>query len=150
MSRSPGGWLKIAGLWLGLCGATHLGWHVWMIVLENGMVGLRDFAMNAMVQARFTDPLTTSLWRYFRFFSVAFGVLLVFAGAVNTLLSGRDVSRALQRRYALLSTFFWTFAFVPFAFTDLVLQGLAVSAVAVPLHGVAYLVATQEVNEDPQ
>ena len=40
--------------------------------------------------------------------------------------------------------------FVPFAFTDLVLQGLAVAAVAVPLHGVAYLVAAQEVSEDPQ
>lgn len=142
MLRNPRVWLRTAAAWLILAGLSHVGWHVWTLVLENGMVGLRDFAMNAMKQARSPDPLQPSLWRQMRAFSAGFGLLLLFGGAVDALLAGAATPKATQRGYALLATVFWTAAFVPFAFFDPVIQAMVVAAVAVPLHAIAFVAAS--------
>jgi hypothetical protein len=87
MLRNPRVWLYVAGGWLILTGLAHTGAHVWTFVLENGMVGLREFAMNAMKQAQSTDPLSPSLWRLMRTFSLSFSLLLLFVGSANILLA---------------------------------------------------------------
>lgn len=144
MLRSPRVWLYAAGGWLIVTGLAHLSAHVWTFVLENGMVGQRDFAMNAMRQALSTDPLQPSMWRLFKSFSVSFGLLLIFAGAVDVVLAWTGAAPRTLRAFALLGTVFWTLAFVPYAFLDPVLQPILVALVAVPLHGIAFLTASEE------
>ena len=147
MLRNPRVWLYAAGGWLILTGLTHTGAHVWTFVLENGMVGLREFAMNAMKQAQSADPLSPSLWRLMRTFSVSFSLLLLFVGSANILLAWTRAPARTLRVFSLFCTVFWTIAFVPFAFIDPVIQPIIVSAVAVPLHALAYLTAAQEAAE---
>ncbi|MGY8778591.1 MAG: hypothetical protein ACKVIN_10755 [Longimicrobiales bacterium] len=141
--HNPRFWLRLAGGWLIFAGLAHLSAHTWAFVFENGMVGLREFAMNAMQQAYSTDPLRPSLWRQFRIFSVSFSLLLLFAGSVNLLLATRRTSHSTQRDYALFATIFWTAAFVPFALIDPVIQAIAVTMVGVPLHAIAWITAMQ-------
>lgn len=141
MIRSPRLWLTVAGGWLVFCGLAHMGAHVWTFVLENGFGGLREFAMNAMKQARSADPLQPSMWRQFRVFSVSFGLLLLFTGAVDLLLAGIRADDRTVRAFALFSTLFWTAAFVPFAFVDPVIQPIVVALIAVPLHAITYVTA---------
>lgn len=126
MLRNPRFWLAVAGSWLVVSGLAHTMYHVWTFVLENGVGGLREFAMNAMKQARSPDPLTPSMWRQFRMFSVSFGLLLFFSGGMNLLLSRITVSRAVLAHVALFGTLFWTIAFIPFAFVDPVIQSIVV------------------------
>lgn len=139
MLRNPRVWFYAAGGWLLLCAAAHATAHVWLFVLENEFYGLREFAMNAMKQAESPDPLRPSLWRHFRMFSVGFGLLMAFAGLTDLLLARPGVDDEIRRLFALMSTVFWTVAFGLFAFVDPVLQALLVAAVAVPLHGIAYV-----------
>lgn len=144
MFRNPRIWLYAAGGWLIVTGVAHLAAHVWTFVLENGMVGQRDFAMNAMRQALSTDPLQPSMWQLFRSFSVSFGLLLLFAGTVDVVLAWTNAAARTMRSITLLGTVFWTLAFIPYAFIDPVLQPILVAIVAVPLHGIAFLTATEE------
>ena len=76
MIHNPRFWLSVAGLWLIAAGCAHTAMHVWTFVLENGIGGLREFAVNAMKQAQSPDPLMPSMWRQFRMYSVSFGLLL--------------------------------------------------------------------------
>ena len=142
MFRNPRFWLAAAGGWLLLTGLAHTTAHVWSFVLENGMVGLREFAMNAMKQARSPDPLQPSLWRQFRMFSLSFSLLLLFTGGANILFARIRTSNETLRAFAFFGTVFWTVAFIPFAFFDPVIQAIVVAVVAVPLHGIAYLTAS--------
>ena len=143
MLRNPRVWMYAAGGWLLLAGVAHGTAHVWMFVLENEFYGLRDFAMNAMKQAESLDPLRPSMWRQFRMFSVGFGLLFGFAGVVDILLVWTGASSRTMRAFALFATAFWTVAFSLFAFVEPVLQAILVSAVAVPLHAIAYITAEQ-------
>ena len=136
-----------AGGWLLLCAAAHATAHIWLFVLENEFYGLREFAMNAMKQAESPDPMRPSLWRQFRMFSVGFGLLLAFTGLTTVLMAGERTTGETRRSFALLSTVFWTVAFGLFAFVDPVLQALLVSAVAVPLYGIAHVTA-ERATED--
>lgn len=138
----PGFWLRIAGGWLLLAGLVHLGTHYWSIVLENGSVGLRDLAMTAMRQSRSPDPLTPSMWREFRLYSATVGLLHLFAGSVSLVLAAHGTPLATARRYALTATVFWTAYFLLCVFVNPVIQPLVASAVAVPLHGTAFLAAS--------
>ena len=147
MLRNPRVWMYAAGGWLLVCAAAHATAHVWLFVLENEFYGLREFAMNAMKQAESPDPLRPSLWRQFRMFSVGFGLLMAFGGLAGVLMAGSRTPDETRRAYALLSTVFWTVAFGLFAFVDPVLQALLVSAVAVPLYGIAYVTA-ERATED--
>ena len=147
MLRSPRVWLYAAGGWLLLGTAAHATAHVWLFVLENEFYGLREFAMNAMKQAESPDPLRPSLWRQFRMFSVGFGLLMAFTGVADLILAGSSVENRTRRAFALMSTVFWTVAFGLFAFVEPVLQALLVSAVAVPLHGIAYVTAANAADE---
>lgn len=142
MIRSPRVWLFVAGGWLVATGVAHMGAHVWVFVLENGIGGLREFAMNAMKQAHSADPLQPSMWRQFRTFSVSFGLLLLFTGAVDLVLAWLHADPRVVRAFALLGTLFWTAAFVPFALVDPVIQPIVVALVAVPLHGIVYVTAS--------
>jgi hypothetical protein len=144
MLRSPRVWLYAAGGWLIIVGLGHLAHHVWSFVLENGMVGLREFAMNAMKQAQSLEPLRPSLWRQFRAFSLAWGLLLLFAGSLDVLAAALRPPATVLRMLALFGTLFWTAAFVPFAFVDPIASTLVASVIAVPLHAIAYLTATLE------
>lgn len=146
--RSPRVWLYAAGGWLIVAGLAHGSHHVWTYALENGMIGLREFAMNAMKQADSFDPLRPSLWRQFRMFSASFSLLLILAGAVDVLLAALPAQASVLRAFALLGTIFWTVAFVPFAFPEPVLHGVAIAAVAVPLHAIAYVTASVEAHSD--
>lgn len=146
--RNPRVWLYAAGLWLVLGGLAHMGGHVYGIVLENGMIGQREFAMNAMKQAFSTDLLEPSLWTLFRAFSVSFGLLLLFSGLVAVLLAWTYAEARTIRAFALFGTVFWTFAFVPFAFVDPVIQPIVLSIVAVPLHALAYVTASAQTAAD--
>ena len=142
MLRNPRLWLAVAGGWLLLTGLAHTAAHVWAFVLENGIGGLRQFAMNAMKQARSPDPLTPSMWRQFRMFSVSFSLLLFFSGALDLLFALTDAPRRVLGNVALFGTVFWTIAFIPYAFVDPVIQSIVVASIAVPLHAIAYLAAT--------
>ncbi|MEM7415255.1 MAG: hypothetical protein AAF389_07150 [Gemmatimonadota bacterium] len=150
MLRDARSWLRLAGAWLILAGLTQMGWHVWRLVLENGMIGLLEFAANAMRQARSLDPMRPTLWSQFRLFSVGLGLLYLFAGAVNLLLATADTDEGLLRRYALFATGFWTLAFVPFTLVDPIVQAWVVAAFAVPLHGSAVLVSGEPDSSEPQ
>lgn len=141
MLRSPRVWLYAISFWLILCGLAHTVGHVWSFVLEEGMVGQREFAMNAMKQVFSLDPLRPSMWRQWRMFSLSFGLMLIFAGSVPALLAWIDAPARVMRSYALFGTVFWTALFVPYAFMDPVIQALVVTIVSVPLHGLAYLTA---------
>lgn len=143
MIRNPRAWFYISGAWLVLGGLAHFAGHTWSLVLENGMVGLLDFAMNAMKQARSPNPLNPSLWRQFRLFSTSFGLLLLFAGSLNIVLAATRAPRQTLQVVALFATIFWTLAFVPFALIDPLLQAILIAAVAVPLHAIAWLTASQ-------
>lgn len=147
MLRSPRFWLSIAGGWLVFAALAHTAAHVWFLVLENGMLGLREFTMNAMKQARSPDPLTPSMWREFRNYSSAFGLLLFFAGCADLLVARMDAPSRVRADFALYGTVFWTIAFIPWAFVDPVIQPLTVAIVAVPLHAIAYLVSMIEAEE---
>jgi len=148
MIRSPRFWLTVAGAWLVVTGLAHTAAHVWSFVLENGMGGFREFAMNAMKQARSADPLHPSMWRQFRMFSVSFGLFLLFAGAVDLLLAFIRPHARVVRAFALLGTLFWTAAFVPFAFVDPVIQPIVVALIAVPLHAIVYVTAANPAEEE--
>lgn len=141
MMRNPRLWLTVAGIWLIVAGAAHTTLHVWSFVLENGFGGLREFAMNAMKQARSPDPLTPSMWRQFRMFSASFGLLLFFTGFLDLYFARMDVPRSVLAKLALFATVFWTIAFIPYAFVDPVIQSIVVAFIAVPLHAIAYLAA---------
>lgn len=142
MLTSPGLWLRVAGGWLIAAGLAHLGGHYWSLVLENGSIGLREFAMTAMRQARSPDPLHPSMWRQFRLYSATLGLLLLFSGSVAIVLSGRTTAMATMRLYALTATVFWTTYFLLCVFVNPVIQPLVIAAVAVPLHGAAFLAAS--------
>lgn len=135
-------WLYAAGGWLILAGIAHLGWHVWAYVMEQGMIGQTEFAMSAMKQALSTDPLQPSLWGQFRVFSASFGLLLLFAGCIDVVLAWTRAPRATTASFALFGTLFWTVAFLVFVAIDPVIQPILVSAVAVPMHTIAWLTAT--------
>lgn len=142
MIHNPRFWLSVAGLWLIAAGCAHTAMHVWTFVLENGIGGLREFAVNAMKQAQSPDPLMPSMWRQFRMYSVSFGLLLFLAGSINLLFARTDIPRRFQANVALLGTVLWTIAFIPYAFVDPVIQSIVVAFIAVPLHAIAYLTAT--------
>ncbi len=146
--RSPRVWLCAAGGWLILVGLAHTGAHVWTFVLENGIVGQREFAMRAMQQAYSLDPLQPSMWTLFRSFSVSFALLLLFAGSTAVVLAWTGSPARTLRAYALLGTVFWTVAFILFAFVDPVIQPILVTVVAVPLHALAWVTANQVAKED--
>ena len=148
MLRSPRVWLYAAGGWLFLIGLVHTGVHVWTFVLENGLVGQREFAMNAMKQASSLQPLRPTMWTMFRSFSVSFALLLLFSGSVGFVLTWIGSSPRVLRSYALLGTVFWTAAFIPFAFVDPVILPTVTAAIAVPLHALAWLTADQEVRKE--
>lgn len=142
MLRSPRVWLYASGLWLISASLAHTGAHVWTLVLENGVVGLQQFAMNAMKQAISSDPLEPSLWRVHRMLSASFALFLLFAGSVNVVLAWIDAPKRVIGALALFGTVFWTLAFVPLAFIDPVIQPILIVMVSVPLHAIAYLTAT--------
>ena len=148
MIRNPRFWFALAGGWLVFGGLAHAAAHTWSFVLENGMLGLREFAMNAMKQAQSPDPLRPSMWRQFRLFSTSFALLLLFTGGLNLLLARVPVPARTLRDIALFATVFWTLAFVPFALIDPVIQAIAVALIAVPLHGIAYVTAAAEAESD--
>jgi len=135
-------WLYAAGGWLILGGVAHLGWHVWAYVMEQAMVGQSEFAMGAMKQALSTDPLRPSLWGQFRVFSASFGLMLLFAGCIDIVLAWTRAPLAMIASLSLLGTVFWTMAFLVFVAIDPVIQPILVSAVAVPMHTIAWLTAT--------
>ena len=102
--------------------------------------------MKAMKQAYSLEPLQPTMWTMFRAFSVSFSLLLLFSGSVGITLARIASPSRVLRSYALLGTFFWTAAFIPFAFVDPVLQQIVVAAIAVPLHALAWITADQEVK----
>lgn len=146
MLRSPRVWLWAAGGWLVVAGLSHAAIHLWTFVLENGMVGLLDFAMNAAKQAQSPDLLRPSLWRQFRAFSASLAFLLLFAGGIDMVLAQTRAPAPVVRTLALFQTVFWTGAFGVFAFLDPVILPLLASVVAVPMHAIAYMTASLEME----
>lgn len=145
MLRSPRMWLYVAGGWLVLGGLAHLGFHTWAFVLENRTAaGFWEFAMNAMKQATSPGLPRHSMWSLFRAYGIGLGLLWVFAGVVDLVLAFSDAAPRLVARLSFVQTAFWALAFLPLAFLDPVAVPLAIVAMAVPLHGIAYLTATME------
>lgn len=127
----------------------HLGWHVWGVVLEHDTAaGLREFAMNAMKQARSLDPLQPSMWRVHRLYSLSLALLWLLGALVDLVFTAIRAPRRVLASLALLQTLFWTLAFIPFAFVDPVIQPLIFVGGAVPLHGIAYLTLTAPAGTD--
>lgn len=147
MLRSPRVWLYAAGGWLVLMGLAHTGVHVWTFILENGLIGQREFAMKAMKQAYSLVPLQPTMWATFRAFSVSFSLLLLFSGSAAVMLAWIGSPPRILRSFALFGTVFWTAAFIPYAFPDPVILPIVIAAIAVPLHALAWLTADQEVQE---
>jgi hypothetical protein len=131
-------------------GGIQLVLHVWGVALEHAMVGQRGFAMEAMKQAFFLEPLQPSLWRRHRMLSVSLGRFFAFAGAVPCLLAWTRADDRILATMALFGTVFWTLTFVPYAFFDPVALPLVTVALAVPLHGTIWLTATYRLlSDDP-
>lgn len=143
--RNPRVWCYAAGGWLIVMGLVHLILHLWGVVFEHAMVGQRSFAMEAMKQAFFLEPLRPSLWRRHRMLSVSLGLFFVFAGSIPVLLAGIRADARILAAVSLLSTVFWTLTFIPYAFFDPVALPLATVAAAVPLHASAWVAATAQV-----
>ncbi|MDZ7778888.1 MAG: hypothetical protein U5R14_02985 [Gemmatimonadota bacterium] len=143
--RNPRVWCYAAGGWLIVMGLVQLGLHLWGVVLENAMVGQRSFAMEAMKQAFFLEPLRPSFWRRYRMLSVSLALFFVFAGSVPVLLAWIRAESRTIAAVSLLGTVFWTLTFIPYAFFDPVALPLATAGVAVPLHGSAWLAATAHI-----
>lgn len=138
-------WLYVAGGWLVVGGLAHLGYHTWAFVLENRTAaGFWEFAMNAMKQATSPDLLRPSMWSLFRIYGVGLGLLWLFAGTVDLVLAFSETPRRLLATLSFVQTAFWTLAFVPFGLMEPVAGPLAVVAIAVPLHGIAYLTASMD------
>ncbi len=150
MLRNPRVWAFAAGGWLVLMGLVQLGLHVWGVALEHAMVGQRAFAMEAMKQAFFLEPLQPSLWRRHRMLSGSLGLFYLFAGSVPCILAWLRVEARVLSTMALFGTVFWTLTFVPYAFFDPVALPLATAAVAVPLHGTTWLTATLRDMEEAE
>ena len=148
--RSPRAWLYAAGGWLIVCGLFHVAMHVWSFVLENELIGLRDFASDAMKQAISFGPLRPSLWHEFNLYSISFAMLLVFAGVVDMGVAALRAEPRLVRATGLLGTVFWTAAFVPFAFFYPVLTAIVAAGVAVPLHALVYTTASLDLGSAPR
>jgi hypothetical protein len=149
MLRNPRVWAYAAGGWLVLMGLVQLTLHVWGVALEHSMVGQRAFAMEAMKQAFFLEPLQPSLWRRHRMLSVSLGLFYVFAGAVPSILAWLRAELRVLSAMALFGMVFWTLTFVPYAFFDPVALPLVTAAIAVPLHGTVWLTATlRRMEED--
>jgi hypothetical protein len=129
---------------------AHSAAHVWYYVLENDLVGMRQFAVDAMKQAESLDPLHPSLWRQFRSFSLGFALLLYFSGIADLLLWWTRVPAPTLRVFTLLETVFWTLAFGLFVFVDPVIQPILVAGVAVPLHAIAFVTSDQELQLERQ
>lgn len=144
--RSPRVWLYAAGSWLIVTAVAHSGGHVWTFVLENGLVGQREFAMNAMKQALSSDPLQPSMWRLLRMFSVSFSLFLIFGGAITVMLTWMAAPLRLLRSVALFCTVFWTVAFGLYVFVDPVIQPILIAGVAVPLYAIAWVTANAELE----
>jgi len=144
----PGVWAWAAGGWLILAGLTQGGLHLWQIVGEHGMVGLLEFAMNAMKQAFLREPLEPSLWRRHRMLSASLAFFFVGTGAVPCLLAGLGAPHRVLAGTALFQTTFWTSVFMFYAFSDPVLLPLVTSAVAAALHGTLWLAATITEREE--
>lgn len=144
MLRSPRAWLWAAGGWLIVAGIAHAAIHLWTVVLENGMVGLLDFAMNAAKQAQTLELLRPSLWRQFRAFSASLAFLLLFSGGIDAVLAYTRAPARVIRAVALFQTVFWTGSFGVFALLDPVILPLLASLVAVPMHAIVYLTASLE------
>jgi hypothetical protein len=136
-----------AGLWLVMSAVGHGTAHVWSFVLEHGMYGMREFAMNAMKQAPSAEPLRPTLWGQFRALSMGFGLLLLFAGGVDIMLAWTRAPHRTIASFSLFATAFWTAAFGLFAFVEPLLQGILVSMVAVPLHAIAYTTSEYAARE---
>ena len=147
MLRNPRTWAFAASGWLVLMGLAQLGLHVWGVVQEHAMQGQRGFAMDAMKQAFFPEPLQPSLWRRYRMLNVSLALFYLFAGAVPGLLAWMRVGPRVLASFALFGTVFWTLTFVPYAFSDPVALPLAAAAVSVPLHGTTWLTATLQLLE---
>lgn len=147
MLRSPRVWAFAASGWLLVMGLTQLGLHVWGVLGEHAMQGQRGFAMDAMKQAFFLEPLQPSLWRRYRMLDASLGLFYVFAGVVPGLLAWLNAESRILAAMALFGTVFWTLTFVPYAFSDPVALPLATAAVSVPLHGTMWLTATLELLE---
>jgi hypothetical protein len=141
-------WAFAASGWLVIMGMTQLGLHVWGVVQEHAMQGQREFAMEAMRQAFFPEPLQPSLWRRYRMLSASLGLFYLFAGIVPGLLAWLQADRRVLAGMALFGTVFWTLTFMPYAFSDPVALPLATAAVAVPLHGTMWLTATLQVLQE--
>ena len=75
---------------------------------------------------------------------LGFGLWALFASAVSFLLARSDASPRLLASFSLLSTVFWTLAFVAWVFVDPVLPPILAAAGVVPLYGLAWLTANQE------
>lgn len=140
--RNPRFWCGAAGAWLLLMGVAQFVLHVWGVALEHAMIGQQDFAMQAMKQAFSLEPLQPSLWRRHRMLSASLGFFFVFAGAVPLLLTALRSDDRTVAAFSLLGTVVWTGAFVAYAFYDPVALPLVTAAMAVPLHGTAWLAAT--------
>ena len=142
MLRNPRVWAFAASGWLVFMGLTQIGLHWWGVVQEHAMQGQRQFAMEAMKQAFFLEPLQPSLWRRYRMLDASLGLFYLFAGAVPGLLAWMRTEHRVLAAVALFGTVFWTLTFVPYAFFDPVALPLATAAVSVPLHGAMWLTAT--------
>lgn len=135
-------WAWAAGGWLIVGDIAQAGLHLWQVAGEHGMAGELEFAMNAMKQAFFLEPLQPSLWRRYRMLSGSLALFFVFGGAVPCMLAWLRTDLRTLAAAALLSTVFWTGVFGFYAFFDPVVLPLAVAAVAVPLHATLWLVTT--------
>jgi hypothetical protein len=147
--RNPRTWCFAAGGWLLVMGLAQIGWHLWAVVFEHAMVGQREFAMNAMKQAFFLEPLQPSLWRRHRMLSVSLGLFFAFAGAVPLLLASVRAAPPVIAAFGLFGSIFWALVFLPYAFFDPVALPLATVALAVPLHGTIWLTATYQELSGP-
>lgn len=143
--RNPRIWCWAAGGWLVLMGVAQLAFHVWGVALEHAMIGQQDFAMQAMKQAFSLEPLQPSLWRRHRMLSASLGFFFVFAGAVPMLLATLRSDDRTLAAFSLLGTIAWTGVFIAYAFFDPVALPLVTAALAVPLHGTAWLAATYRI-----
>ena len=137
---------RLGAFWLLAAAAGHAAAHYRFYVDESAFPSDR-LALVRVMEAFHTGVLDgTSLWTILQMFSLAFGLLLAFAGACNLLLLGTTRDPGVVRRFAGFNAVFWSAAAALVGVMHPVLQTIVIAGTAFLLFGASYLLSPDPEN----
>ncbi|HWQ35832.1 MAG TPA: hypothetical protein VNQ79_23520 [Blastocatellia bacterium] len=104
-------WYRAAAWYLLLAGAAQAVGHYFFFADASRFAPQR-LALARTMQAYTADPLTgASMWRQVQMFSLAFALLLVFAGLINLMIARSELPLTFLKRMIRFNLIFWAAAF---------------------------------------